>query len=174
MSMPCVFLTVADTTLPETIRRWAGHGFKTMTTKGDGACAIHSVFGGMHHGSLWLPNARQFVCEKLGFSAHQCQANINDSALFNALVEDFLGKTISRVARRHARVDSSTVQLDAEALIIWQRIEEHTGAHRQLLQLVAEQHKQYTELVAKRQAMVTAFGSLCVRPLEHCFIKKKY
>ena len=76
---------------PDIIQNLHGTSREIRSTKGDGACAIHSVFGDDVSGEFVKANARAFLLEEFGDSAEIFSSRLQDPALFQN-VQDVLWK----------------------------------------------------------------------------------
>ena len=81
-------LTLPDSSLPRTIMSSAGKCFRAMPTNGDGACGIHSVFGRMLQGELYLPNARHFLRTQFGVTIEGFRRGVDSTTLCEAVEQD--------------------------------------------------------------------------------------
>ena len=166
-------LNLPDEELPASIRQYAGAKFKTIITNGNGACAIHSVFGTHRptHGDLFRPHARHFLRAKLGSTREEFRTGVSDNLLHKAVAEHLWMECIRPIARIKAKVDDQIPNVDHETRLIWKEIEARPDLCEILLERVQREHEHYAEFTRRRTAMVDAFALLCVRSLEHCFVR---
>ena len=82
---------------PDIIQNLHGSSCEIKLTKGDGACATHSVFEDDVSGEFVKANARAFLLDAFGDSAEIFESKLQDPALFQNL-QDVLWKFMERVA----------------------------------------------------------------------------
>ena len=159
--------------LPNTLSCFANCSCRIVPTAGDGACAIHSVFGNAsdERGCLKLWNARQFMRTQLGDSIEEFQEKVNDPNLCFALANDIWLEAIRPLATAKLFPDTDMVDTGHEANLIWKFIEKEPALCDMILYEVQALHDKETLFLKKRNDMADAFAPLCVRPLEHCFLR---
>ena len=150
--------------------------FHNHATNGNGGCAIHSVFasGRDSDGKFFLPNCRQFLREKLGETANDCAHRVNEPTLFREWVEkEFWQDTIASLCKPVLKGESNTgltTSLGQEQHDLWKAIQNNTSLYNQLFHFVSEEQQCLDVHEQSRKQMVEAFGCLCVRPLQACFL----
>ena len=159
--------------LPNTLSCFANCSCRIVPTAGDGACAIHSVFGNTtdERGCLKLWNARQFMRAQLGNSIEEFQEKVNDPNLCFALANDIWLEAIKPLATAKLFPNTGIVDTGHEANLIWKFIEKEPALCAMILCDVQALHDKETLFLKKRNDMADAFAPLCVRPLEHCFLR---
>ena len=75
---------------PDVVQNLHGSSCEIRLTKGDGACAIHSVFGDDVSGEFVKANARAFLLDAFGDSAEIFKSKLHDPALFQNLQDVFM------------------------------------------------------------------------------------
>ena len=150
--------------------------FHNHATNGNGGCAIHSVFasGRDSDGKFFLPNCRQFLREKLGETANDCAHRVNEPTLFREWVEkEFWQDTIASLCKPVLKGESNTgltTSLGQEQHDLWKAIQNNTSLYNQLFHFVSEEQQCLDVHEQSRKQMVEAFGCLCVKPLQACFL----
>ena len=79
--MVLVDLREVPAPLPLAVRRLQGMVMETMPTAGDGACAIHSVWGEWECGELFKRDARSFLFEAFGPTAEIFKSRLSSEEL---------------------------------------------------------------------------------------------
>ena len=157
---------------PPCVRSLHGQLIEPATTCGDGACAIHAVFGTYTVGEYRKRNPRAFLRGVFGATASAFYGNLADPELYRQL-EDILWKDLIKPCAEHAGgVHGVDAHLRAEGTMIWRELISGTReVAQQCVEASQAERRQYDALLEKRHAAVLKFARLCVRPLEYPFIR---
>ena len=95
------------------------HRFRTVHTNGDGACAVHSVFGKPSSSGLYLPHAREFVASTFGATFQTFQERVGDSRLLSEFECSLWSDLVKPLAKQHVHLDIGSHVVVPEAHLIW-------------------------------------------------------
>ena len=80
--MPYIRLDNVAVDLPPAARHLQGTFVQPVRTTGDGACAIHSVWGDSLEGMLFKADARKFLGDASGPNARMLKSKLSSKELF--------------------------------------------------------------------------------------------
>ena len=163
--------SLGDGAVPSRLYGMRTQRFRTIETIGDGACAIHSVFGTSSPGGLCLQNARGFLAATLGDSAVVLRARANDDALVDEVAFVLWADIVKPQAKAYAGLPVGAHALSPEARVIWEEIKKVPAVLRECVEKVRQDHDMYERFEQKRSQIAQAFAPLCTRSLEHVFLR---
>ena len=141
-------------------------------TKGDGACAIHSVFGAIHRGEFEKVNARSFLRDSFGVDADTFSARVADAAIVTQLGQVLWQELVQPCAAEAVGLDCSRLIAQPESNTVWAEILRNSPALAlQCVDAARSEHQRYELFSAARADIVNEFAKLCVRTLEHTFVR---
>ena len=163
VSMPILQVTHHDA--PAAVRSLHQRRCVFNHTMGDGACAIHSVFGEAHDGGFKRANARQFLRNTLGETADVFTARVGDVAIVSELVDVLWQELIQPCAAKK-------VGLRIEARLVWDEITRTNPPLAQLcVEVAASEQRTYEEFMVVRGNAISEFAMLCIPSLEQSFVR---
>ena len=134
-------------------------------TMGDGACAIHSVFGEAHDGGFKKANTRQFLRNTLGETADVFTARVGDVAIVSELVNVLWQELIQPCAAKK-------VGLRTEARLVWDEITRANPPLAQLcVEVAASEQRTYEQFMVARVNAISEFAMLCIPSLEQSLVR---
>ena len=148
------------------------HRFRTVHTNGDGACAIHSVFGKPSSSGLFLPHARTFLASALGATAQVFQHRVTDNMLLSEFQCCLWSDLVKPKAKQHVHLDIGSHELVREAHLIWDEICKSDAAREACVDVVLREQACYAEFQRKRLEISQAFAVLCTPSLKDVFIRR--
>ena len=104
---PYIRLDNVAVDLPPAVRRLQGTFVQPVRTTGDGACAIHSVWGNPLEGMLFKADARKFLGDAFGSNAQIFKSKLSSKELF-ADLEVAVWEQILPLAKKNLFQSSST------------------------------------------------------------------
>ena len=141
-------------------------------TKGDGACAIHSVFGEDLHGEFEKEGARTFLRDMFGPTAGDFSERVGDAAVLSEIECVLWQELVQPCAARDAGIRSSRLALRPEGNIVWAEMTRRNFVFAQRCVAAAgAEHRSYEEFTNVRANVVNEFANLCVRSLEYSFVR---
>ncbi len=142
-----------------------------LRTVGDGACAIHSAFGTLTYRGLFKQNARAFLADAWGTTAEDLRRRTNDDALLRD-VEDVLWQDLVKpCAAQEAGIEDGNLTVREEDLMVWAKVCKVPDLRQRCVQEVLEQEATYAAFRQERNHVAQVFRQLCVRALEHTFLR---
>ena len=108
--------------VPPNIAIARNNRFEVESTCGDGACAIHSIFGSPSPRGLFKQGARRFYADQLGSSCQELAANMSDDALLQEFCYTLWYDVVKPQAQCQAGLQASMVELGPEACAIFRAI----------------------------------------------------
>lgn len=142
----------------------------TMSTDGDGACAIHSVWGNFVNGTLYKPEARDFLRAGFGPTAEHFRTRI-------ASVEDMqtmelaLWDMILPIAKQDAPFGAPPHAGDKEGKLVWNCMLKLSSNVAWKCFEAGQADKKRFQLYWKcKENVIQKFGSLCVEAFDTIFI----
>ena len=124
--MPSITLGRYELPLPAVMREWQGCQASLIPTTSDGACSIHSVWGGMVHGELFKPEARSFLREAFGADAHQFKTRVASPELV-AEIERGVWEMLAPMAKQTVLWARTTAWNRPEATLLWSSLLQKSG-----------------------------------------------
>ena len=165
-------LEVNNPDAPAVVRRLHGRTGQVEGTNGDGACAIHSVFGERHHGLFWKKGVRIFLRNTFGPTAEMFSARLGDAAILSELRNVLWQELLKPYAAKEAGLHDSRFVLRREGGMIWNQMKRsREDLVQQCVDAFRSEHHAYEKFMAVRHRIVTEFAQLCIRPLEHSFLR---
>ena len=156
---------------PETVRILEGKHYKIDPAVGDGACAIHSAFGTLTSRGFFRQNARAFLADAWGTTAEDLRRHTKDDALLRD-VEDVLWQDLVKpCAAQEAGIEDGNLTVREEGLMVWAEVCKVPDLRQRCIETVLEQEATYAALRRERNHVVQVFRQLCVRALEHTFLR---
>ena len=170
--MACPRLTVTSEDVPEEIKRLHGRQAMAEQTCGDGACAIHSVFGELHRRGFYKASARSLLRHHFGPAADVFTIGVNDAhtllEIRHALWQELLQPCAAQEAGLHDGVRARKPEGEA----IWAVLKnKNPEVACECVEALRSERVRYTRFMATRVAVADALGALCTRPMEHVFIR---
>ena len=104
--------------LDPVLSQFNGALVKTMRTRPDGACAIHSVWGKWLEGEFFKADARSFLAEAFGPTAEDFTRNLASPEVLNQLEMEVWG-LISPLAKQSNNLGASPLAGEPEGQEIW-------------------------------------------------------
>ena len=150
--------------LPPQVRRLHASFVDTLPTCGDGACAIHSVWGEWEGDALVKRNARAFLRESFGQTTAEFEARLL-SADLKSEMEMALWDMLKPFAENSDHVDSQ------EGRHVWHTLSVHSP-HIAVRCIEAVQTADHDFRIYKmcKEQMIQSFGTLCVDSFRNVFV----
>ena len=159
-------LEVNNPDAPAVVRRSHGRTCQVDRTNGDGARAIHSVFGERHHGLFWKKDARIFLRNTFGPTADMFSARLGDAAILSELRNVLWQELLKPYVAKEAGLHDSRFVLRREGGMIWNQMKRsREDLVQQCVDAFRSEHHAYEKFMAVRHRIVTEFAHLCIRPL---------
>ena len=146
-------LTVQDDDAPQCVHALKDKVCRTEYTCGDGACAIHSVFGEPSSHGLFLSSARAFLASSWGSTAELFRERVADPTLLHELVVFLWNDVLKPQAKLLAGLDKGQHALGPEAHMIWEQIAKNPQLVQLFSQSVKDESQQYTLLQGRRDEL---------------------
>ena len=115
-------LQIHTVSAPAIVRNLHGSSCEIRLSKGDGACAIHSVFGDDVSGEFVKANARAFLLQAFAISAEIFLSKLNDAALFQNLQDVLWKELLKPCASLTAGVHDEHFVVQEEGEMIWDQL----------------------------------------------------
>ena len=156
--------------LPPVVRRLHGASADPVHTNGNGACAIHSVWGDWVRGELFKRDARVFVRDAFGPTPQSFKSRLASGELLGEM-ELALWDLIAPIAKQGGVFDGLLGAGEREGELIWECMEEccFDVALRCVAASQAEEEnfRRYRE---RKDRIVEEFGSLCLPQFQDVFV----
>ena len=153
------------------VAAYAGRRFQALKTNGDGACAVHSVFGMLSGGEYRHPFARRFLSYKLGATAGE----LRDRAKNDVMVSEFFmwlwSDVVKPQAKTHADLDAGDHALDDEAKAIWLEIQKEPVLCDMCVNHVRHEQHAYEMSQGERAGLLEKFEPLFDRRFQDTFVR---
>ena len=108
---------------PDVVQNLHGSSCEIRLTKGDGACAIHSVFGDDVSGEFVKANARAFLLNAFGDSAEIFKSKLQDLTLFQNLQDVLWKELLKPCASLTAGINNERfAEQEEEGKMIWDHL----------------------------------------------------
>ena len=157
---------------PDVVQNLHGSSCEIRLTKGDGACAIHSVFGDDVSGEFVKANARAFLLDAFGDSAEIFELKLQDPAVFQNLQDILWKELLKPCASLTAGIDNERFAEQEEGKMIWdQLLHTKPNVYANCIRAAEEEAAAYQSFKQKRNGIVEIFGTLCTRSLEFIFVR---
>ena len=107
---------------PETIPRFLAKSARVELTLGDGACAVHSVFGTSSHCGYAHPSPRQFIQESFETTWQAFVATLDDNRLCGQMRDMLLLDFVKPFACKHVGTSTDLPNMSSEGCKVWQEV----------------------------------------------------
>ena len=169
---PWKILHVPAVDAPVVVRALHLRTCQVNRTNGDGACSIHSVFGEKRRGMYEKNDARQFLRNQFGQDADTFSARLGDVAILNELGSTLWQELVQPCAAEVAGIASNRRAVRQEGNMVWAKIVHGDPAvAMQCVEAASSEHDAYEQFRTARTSIVNEFAKLCVRSLEHTFVR---
>ena len=122
LGRPWKVLHVPNLDAPAVVRALHLRRCQVNLTNGDGACAVHSVFGENRRGMFEKVGARQFLRDQFGQDASTFFARLGDVATLNELGYTLWQELVQPCAAEVAGLVSSRWIVRPEGNMVWTKI----------------------------------------------------
>ena len=134
-------------------------------TRGDGACAIHAVFGNdSPAGGYFCPQARELICHAMGNEWTDLTSSGVDVSLVQELRDLLWNDFVYRAV-------SNSGSLTLEGRIVWSEICKSVALKDACTIAVEREMSQNRRFDEVRKELVNVFASLCVPACEDSILK---
>ena len=165
-------LQVTNRNAPSVVTNLHDRKCEVNKTDGDGACAIHAVFGEKHGGDIHKKNARQFLRDTLGPTVAEFTRRLADNRILTELQQALWLELVKPCATRAANLGIDAAPLRAEGNMIWQRLQQNSPSlAQQCVNATRSEHVSHMRFTATRKFLGYEFAKLCVRKLENSFVR---
>ena len=145
---------------------------KLKTRKGDGACAVHSVFGENRYGMFTKAAPRHFIRDRFGEDAGVFSACVGDAAMIRDLAHVLWQELVQPCAAEAAELVNSRLTVRTEGKLVWQDMAcSDPASALQCVDAARSEHHAYEHFKLARTRIVNEFANLCVRSLEVPFVR---
>ena len=146
---------------PLCVRGLVGQAVRILRTRGDGACAIHAVYGQERGGELQMPSPRKFLRDAFGSTAAEFRRRVNDTVIVDELAGVLWKELLKPSVCRASRGRGSVVH---EGEAVWQRVwASNSELGRQLVGSFETGEAAYQVFSQKRDVIVDRFVDVCKR-----------
>ena len=164
-----VVLEVNNPDLPASVRRLHDRIGILEKTCGDGACGIHAVFGKVQQGEYRKNNARSFLRNAFGATAEVFAAKLDDAASLDEIKNVLWADLVKPHALEAAGLTNEQLVLRPEGGMVWSHLTHDLV--QECIQAVQVEHFAYQKFLEERKRICQKFSHLCVRSLEHSFLR---
>ena len=145
--------------------------FEVERTCGDGACAIHAIFGSPSLRGLFKEGARRFYADQLGSSWPELAAKLGHDALLHEFSETLWYDVVKPQAQAAAGLDASEINLGPEEHAIFRAIRTDAVVLQNCLSRVRLEQDKYDNFQTHRDELSRRFRFLCRREYEDSFVR---
>ena len=166
------FDRVDDLDLPEeVVKKLHNESVETVKTAGDGACAIHSVWGEWKNGHLFKDAARSFLRQAFGETATHFRDNLKSDTLFLQL-EVGLKELLSPILE-HPRAMQQKLDVGSdEGRRLWmQLVGNSPNIAQRCFESVQADIERFSAYKNAKEKVIQEFGALCASDFADAFIK---
>ena len=135
---------------------------ETVKTAGDGACAIHSVWGEWKNGYLFKDNARSFLREAFGETAIHFKANIKSNKLFQELqvgLKELFSPILEHPRAMHQKLD---VGSDEGRRLWMQLVGNSPNVAQRCFEGVQADIERFSAYKHAKEKVIEKFGAFCL------------
>ncbi len=165
------FARIDYTGVPEAVTRCGDGTAKLELTKGDGNCAIHSVFGKYTWNGFFHQNASDFLYKTFGPTVATFTARLKDSVLLEELKQVLWLELVRARAVAVAENSAAFGGPQTESDMIWQEIMKDHALETACVNAALEQEVTHASFLQKRLEVVSSFAAVCIEPFRDTFVR---
>ena len=156
---------------PESIPRFLAASARVEPTVGDGACAVHSVFGTPSQRGYAHPRPRQLIQESFEPTWRAFVARLDDDRLRDQMKNMLLLDVIKPFACKDVGVSTRSPNVNSEECKVWQEVKRNPKLLETCHGIALEAAAANKGFHEHRLRVVKAFQNTCISSLKDLFVR---